>query len=311
MTFSDVALMKWMNTTGNRYLVDKKTGSWAHQSVRELKSLRVHYLELLREMWSELSAWPDVFILTSGKFVSHTQQTVKLNPTPAEFRFEADKEKDEIVIRLTVWLNGVESPVNLCGGFLLEEKGTLYLPPNKEALATLDLFKNGPLRFPLTLKKEVLAKYILPWQGKCPITISEKLNVSEAQLTFTPRIRLSELNESNLMLRAEFEYNTHVVEVDSENKLLLDEGDRLLLVLRDKPAEQQVHEYLRTLHPRFSNQLMNPYYYLPFDDVMKKGWFIGVLRQLQNAGYQVHGLAVLEKIQVQYQSTKVCSRREV
>ena len=220
MAFSDVNLMKWMNTTGNRYIVDKRTGSWAHQSVRELKSLRAHYLDLLRDMWPELSSWPDVFILASGKFVSHTQQTVKLKPTPAEFRFEADKEKDEIVIRLTVWLNGVESAVNLCGGFLLEEKGTLYLPPNKEALATLDTFKNGPLRFPLSLKKEVLTKYILPWQGKCPIIISEKLNVTEAQLALTPRIRLSELNESNLMLRAEFEYNTHVVEVDSETKLL-------------------------------------------------------------------------------------------
>lgn len=295
MNFSDVALMKWMNTTGNRYLVDKKTGSWAHQSVRELKSLRGHYLELLRDMWPELSTWPDVFILTNGKFVSHTQTPVKLNPTPAEFRFDADKEKDEIVIRLTVWLNGVESAVNLCGGFLMEEKGTLYLPPNKEALATLDLYKNGPLRFPLSLKREVLTKYILPWQGKSPITISEKLNVTEAQLTFTPRIRLSELNESNLMLRAEFEYNTHIVEVDNETMLLLDEGDRLLLVLRDKSAEQEVHEYLRSLHPRFANQRMNPYYYLPFDDVMKKGWFIGVLRQLQNAGYQVHGLADLKK----------------
>lgn len=295
MAFSDVAMMRWMNNTGNRYLLDKRTGSWAHQSVRELKSLRGHYLDLITDMWPELSAWPDVFILLNGKFVSHTQQPIKLNPTHAEFKLVADKERDEIVIKLSIWLNGVESNVNLCGGFLLEEKGVLYLPPGKEALAMLELYKNGPLRFPLSIKHKVLAQYILPLQNKLTVSISEKLNVTVASIPFKPRIRLSELNESNLMIRAEFEYNNHIAEVDAETELLLEEGNRTVLVARDKQAEHQVHEYLRTLHPRFAKQLMNPYYYLPFDEVMQKGWFIDILRQLPNAGYQVHGLADLKK----------------
>src|SRR5690606_11070136 len=57
----------------------------------------------------------------------------------------------------------------------------------------------------------------------------------------------------------------------------------------------RLYEYLRTLHASFLKQRNNHYYYLPFADVMKKGWFIAMMRNVQDQGYSIHGLPQLKK----------------
>lgn len=295
LRFSNKEILKWMSATGNRFVMDERSGSWAHASVKELKNLRKRYIELLTALWPQLCCWPDLFILTEGKFSGHTQQIIKLSPEPVQFRIYADSEKGEIVLRLAVVIHGVETKVNLCGSMLIEHNGVLYLLPNTEALVLIDFFKAKPQRFPISLKKEIIKKYLLPWREKFEVIISDKLNIAESNPDMHAHVRLSELNESNLMIRAEFEYGNEVVEYDQETKLLLEEGNRILIVDRKKTEEKELHEYLRTLHPAFANQRMNSYYYLHFDDVMKKGWFIEMMHNVQDKGYAIHGLSDLKK----------------
>jgi SNF2 family DNA or RNA helicase len=293
--FSNTEILKWMTGTGNKFIRDSNTGDWAHFSARELKNLRRHYVELLFKLWPTLCKWPNVYILNAGRFVSHTQQSVSLSEHPIKISFTADRDKDGIVLKLIYVVNGKETNVNVMGGFLLEKDNTLYLPPDVEALAIIDLFKTGPLRFPLSLKKDIIKKYVLPWMEKYPVTISEKLNVQVANPAVQKRVRLSELNESNLMIRAEFLYDGEVVDYDRENKLVIEENDSVKIVERDKEEEKKLHEYLRAYHPSFANQRNNAYYYLPFVDVMKKGWFINMMRKVQEDGYSIHGLSELKK----------------
>lgn len=51
-------------------------------------------------------------------------------------------------------------------------------------------------------------------------------------------------------------------------------------MLRDTAKEKAFFENLRLLHHLFQRQKQNDFFYLPFDDVMKKNWFINTVRQL-------------------------------
>src|SRR5690606_39241924 len=216
-------------------------------------------------------------------------------PQPPEFRFSADVKNNLILLKLTVLLNGKECEPRTRGGFLLEHDGHLYRPSDPSELAILDLFKNGPLSFPLTVKREVVRKYILPWMDRYPVTLGSALKITVSTPSVRSRVRLSELNESNLMVRPEFTYDGAEVDYDDGRWYVREHGDALELIRRDKEEEKALYEYLRTLHPSFAHQRNNLYYYLPFDDVMKRGWFIGMLRKIQDKGLSVHGFDSLRK----------------
>jgi len=296
LAFSDNHLLEWMTRTGNRF-IRNHSGTWSHVSVKELMNLRKHYIELLHKLWPVLHTWPDLFILKAGRFVPSGpgQKPVKLGKDPASFTFTADSDGRFIVLKMKLFLGGEESDLVLRGGFMFEKGDTIYLPPDAAALKIIDLFKNGPLSFPISEKKEVIKRFITPWMEKYEVTLSPRLKVDITTPEPQPRVLLSELNESNLMIRPQFSYNDVVVDYAEEKTHVEATNDAIQIIQRNGPEEKRLYEYLRTLHPAFSNQRNNQYYYLPFADVMKNGWFITMMRNVQNAGYAVAGLPELKK----------------
>ncbi len=294
LEFSDNRILNWMTATGNRF-IRNHSGTWAHLSARELVNLRRHYVDILRKLWPSLTAWPHVFYLKAGRFSNTRQEEIKLSSNPPEFQFVMEQKGQLIVLRLILLLDGVECNLNLVGGCLLENNKTLYLPQDSSLLSLIDLFKNGPLSFPISVKKEVVRKYLLPLIDKYPLTISPKLGIAVSEPEVQPRIRLSELNESNLMIRPEFAYEGIELDYSEENYYVAEADSSIRILKRNKAEEKKLYEYLRTLHPSFTNQRNNQYYYLAFDDVMKRGWFIGMLRKVQEEGLSIHGFENLQK----------------
>jgi non-specific serine/threonine protein kinase len=293
LEFSDNKILEWMTRTGNKF-IRNHSGSWAHASGRELQNLRKHYLSLLKSLWPKLQEWPNCFVLKAGKFNNFTQQHIKLGSEVC-FSFKAERQRELILLKLNVLLDGKNAEVKVRGGFLLDDDNTLYLPPDREALALIDQFRNGTLSFPVSVKKEVISKFLLPWIGKYDVRISPDLNVDIGSPDQKARILLSELNESNLMIRPQFQYGESVVDYSDDTSFVEESGDKIRIVNRNKEQELALYEYLRTLHSSFSNQRNNQYYYLPFDQVMKKGWFITMLRNVQDHGYTIHGWEDLKK----------------
>jgi non-specific serine/threonine protein kinase len=293
LEFSDNKILDWMVKTGNRF-IRNHSGSWAHTGARELANLRRHYRDIMDKLWPLLMPSPHLFILNRGRFNPSQQQSVKLG-TDVKFRFVADANRDFIILKMILTLGGEEAPLNLMGGFLLERNGTLYLPPDPEALALIDLFKNGALTFPLTVKREIIRKYVTPWLEKHDVTITERLKTTVVTPDLQPQVYLSELNESNLMIRPQFDYDGEVVDYSDERYHVVESGETVRIIQRNRAEEQRLYEYLRTLHPSFATQRNNQYYYLPFADVMKRGWFITMMRKVQDQNYGVHGLQDLKK----------------
>ena len=238
LEFSDNHLLRWMTLTGNRF-IRNHSGSWAHVSARELTNLRKHYIEILQKLWPALASWPHVFSLKAGRFSNTSQIPVKLSLNSPQFKFVVDQKGDLITIRLILLLDGNECDVNLRGGCLLENNQTLYLPSNASELAILDLFKNGPLSFPLTVKKEIIRKYILPWMEQYDVKISSKLNILLSDPQAHPRVRLSELNESNLMIRPEFSYENIEIEYNDERWHVEEDKSTIHVLRRNKEEEKK------------------------------------------------------------------------
>lgn len=294
LEFSDDKLLKWMTGTGNRF-IRNHSGTWAHVSARELVNLRKHYVDILRKLWPALTVWPHVFCLKAGRFSNSQQTAVRLSPEPPRLRFSADQKGELITLNLILELDGkVCNAITRCG-FMLEYDGVFYLPSDPSELAILDTFKNGELSFPVSVKKEVVKKYILPWMEKYEVSIHPRLNIAISDPELHPRVRLSELNESNLMIRPEFAYDGIEVDYDEERFHLEETKNGIRMLRRNKDDEKKLYEYLRTLHPSFSAQRNNQYYYLAFQEVMKRGWFITMLRKLQDAGLSIHGFENLRK----------------
>ncbi|MEP6737853.1 MAG: DEAD/DEAH box helicase [Chryseolinea sp.] len=295
LEFSDNNILKWMTGTGNKFIRNTTTGSWTHASARELKNLRKHYRDLLQKLWPRLSTWPNLFILKQGRFNNHTQQAIRLSNHRPEIRLSVELERDTIALKLNLSLDGKPSKLILYRNLLVENEGVLYLPPDTETLQLFESFAMGDMHFPLSMKMDIVKKYVLPWLGKYQVSISDKLNIVLSTSPMQPSVVLSELNESNLMIRGEFSYDSATVEYTPDDNLVIEEDDTIKIVRRDKDAEKNLHEYLRTLHASFSNQRNNSYYYLHFDDVMKKGWFIDMMHKVQEQGYPIHGLSTLKK----------------
>ncbi|HYG03545.1 MAG TPA: DEAD/DEAH box helicase [Chryseosolibacter sp.] len=292
--FSDHHLLEWMTRTGNRF-IRNHSGSWAHVSAKELTNLRKHYRDLLEKLWPNLLKQEQLFILKTGRFNNYEPTRIKLSESKPQFSFSLSAEKGLIVLKMILKVGENEIPANLVGGVLLEHAGTLYLPADTEALSIIDLFKNGPLTFPLSIKKDIIRKYVTPWLDKYDITISPRLKAEIINPTAEPRVLLSELNESNLMVRPQFSYNDIVIDYSDEKHFVAENNDNIQIIRRDKDAEKKLYDWLRALHTSFTNQRNNQYYYLPFADVMKRGWFITMLRKVQEEGYGVYGWEDLKK----------------
>lgn len=294
LEFSDHQLLQWMSRTGNRF-IRNHSGSWAHVSSKELINLRKHYIELLQKIWPTLITWPNLFYLKTGRFSNTQQKHINLSQQPPDFRFTVDLKGELIILRMILLLDNKEAPLNVWSGFLLENGGTLYLPPDQTALSIMDLFKNGPLSFPLSVKKEVVKKFIVPWLKKYEVTIDSNLHIEITSPELMSRVRLSELNESNLMICPEFVYEEVEIDFSDESHHAAETKEGVKIIQRNNVEEKKLYEYLRTLHPSFSSQRNNHYYYLPFADVMKRGWFITMLRKVQEQGYSIHGFDALKK----------------
>jgi SNF2 family DNA or RNA helicase len=292
--FSDHKILEWMTRTGNRF-IRNHSGTWAHLSSRELINLRKHYRNILERLWPSLMNWPDLFILRAGRFNPASPVNVTLAKHSPEFQFRVDRERDIISLKMILLLDGKESDINLLGGCLLEKGGILYLPQDTAALEIIDLFKNGSLTFPITVKREIINKYVTPWLEKYKVTIADSLKVEISSPEFTPRVMLSELNESNLMIKPQFSYDDVIIDYGEERHYVYEKNDNIRIIQRNKFEERDLYEYLRTLHASFAGQRNNLYYYLPFSDVMKKGWFITMMRKISEKGYSIQGLSELKK----------------
>lgn len=144
-------------------------------------------------------------------------------------------------------------------------------------------------------KRMTKKKSKLPKQKNPPVKKVPQIQFEKRKAEAVPHVFVSEYLTSFLMLRPKFIYEENEVDYDDGHEIYIQNKEGNFHIERNKEAEKQFHGMLRDLHPAFSKQLFNPFYYLPFSEVMKGNWFLKTIRRLQEENITVKGMENLKK----------------
>ena len=296
MEFTDEKLVDWLARNGSAYLKNY-ANPWLQMTDKERLKLRLYYLELLQRFWPLLCAEPLIYQLNEGTFSNANVKPVKLGGAPFTLAFKAVADERFITIKMNFKI-GDDDVINhgglLKSKIILDVENTLYLPQNADDILLMEKFEGGILKFPLVDRLDVIINVLLPLQSKYEVTVSEALRFEISEPEPQPHLLVSEFDDKFLMLKPRFQYDDTLIEYDDSREHIQQTDGRLQIIKRNKPSEKQLYEYLRTLHPKFSSQRNNLYYFLPFAEVVRDGWFLKMIQMVQDAGYPVFGLQDLK-----------------
>lgn len=274
--------------------------AWQQQmDDKAVETLRRYYHEKLKELWPFLLQQEHIYMLKQEmNFSAKNIQKLKIGAAHPVISFKVIKEKKFITVQLVFSVDGESFSVMASPGvsyLFIISNDTYYLLEKFEHVQLMQQFPYGILKFPIAHQFDVLRKIVLPLQQQYDVDIDEKLQFESHKAEAQPQVMVSEYMNQYLMLRPQFVYDGHVADYDDEPDLLVQKENGIHLIERDKETEKNFFERLRNLHPAFGKQLQNPFYYLPFADVMKDNWFLHAIRQLQEESVTVKGMQDLKK----------------
>lgn len=226
-------------------------------------------------------------------------------------RFKVGKSSEPGVLELkTVYaLNDVaflESEVKREGVFL--QKEDFYYILSYSDYLTLEKLGN---------KREVIQKYqpevflekiVKPLEEKYDVDKGEVFDIYEIKTQPESVVLLSEISGSFLMITPKWIYDGIEIEGNYEEEYSTSIDGQLYKVFRDKSAESQFLDYLKSQHPSFRRQ-MNGYFYLSFSDAKKSRWFLKTYHQWIEDNVEVHGMDMLQHFR--YSPNEVATQMQV
>jgi superfamily II DNA or RNA helicase len=106
------------------------------------------------------------------------------------------------------------------------------------------------------------------------------------------QVMVNELNDTFLMLTPQWLYEGFLLEGSfKENSEILRNGESYS-IQRDRVAEEELLNLLKSLHPAFEKQ-SGGYFYVSFEDARKKNWFLNAYHKLLEAGIRITGMDLL------------------
>lgn len=204
-----------------------------------------------------------------------------------------------------------------CRFFYISRQRQIALADSAMDDVWFKLMPAGLKRIPIQQKDTVIRELIPALQERLqqPLEVPDELLMKKVSFSPVPRLLVKEYMERYLMLLPQVDYNGLVLDVNRHEPELWvkdseewsGQGQHLttsgqVVLVRDRAAETAFYERLRPLHPTFARQLQNDFYYLPFEQVMERNWFINTLRLLAEENIPVFGIAELKKFK--YSSLK-------
>jgi len=264
-----------------------------------VETLREYYHNKLKELKPFLLQQENLYLLPVDRtFSAKNILPFKLGATYPSLHFKVTSDEKFITVQLIFTIEGesfsVMAPPEISYLFIIHND-KYYLLENYAHIKLLQQFEYGFLKFPVAHKFDILRKVVLPLQQQYTVDIDLNLQFESHKTEAVPQVMVSEYMNQYLMLTPQFVYENQTVDYDNEPDIAIKNDNGIYLIERDKDAEKKFYERLRYLHPSFAKQLQNPFYYLPFADVMKGNWFLHAIRQLQEENITVKGMQDLKK----------------
>jgi superfamily II DNA or RNA helicase len=299
LRITDESIKEYLEKSGHGY-VGNYPNAWNNVTTLMLGEVNKYYLAQLQKIWPYLCERSDIYELKEGSFGTKNIQPLKLSADPVSLGFSLQEDVRFITVQRQFLKDQkvIEAKnIQLHTPGILVIDGVLHLPANLDDLGIFKQFQEGFIKIPVASKLSVITNLIPSLQKKYHVNLSSSLQIKTIEVAPKPQVLLQEYNTQYLMLKPQFVYEDVTVNYESDPQDILQtlpDGSWQLL-LRNHIKEKAFFDDLRSLHQLFPGQARNDFYFLPFEDVMKKNWFLHTIHQLQDNDIPVLGLQELKK----------------
>jgi SNF2-related domain/Helicase conserved C-terminal domain len=300
-------LRKTQEQEVNKYLNRNSpfSGMWEniiHTDGEELpddtKALIIEYLHpRYRKLFSELHENPFIFFLNGHKpFKTVNLQSVNLSPDPVSPSFRVSVNKNNIEIKAYTKITGqlIELTQNKCNSHvILFLNNCLYLWNKPEDIAVVSKFSEGKLVISKSDWPEQLRSFIIPLQKEYHVEFENEL-IREIKSGDPERKILLQEKGDYLLFQPVFSYKGFETTSIGKDQLVVPDGDKVLLIQRNKEKEAAFMTQLQSLHSQFIQPQGSSGLALKGNDVLKNNWFFLFMDAMQEMKVTVHGFDALK-----------------
>ena len=265
----------------------------------ETKNLMVEYLHpKLKKLFLELGSNPFVFYLNGHKvFKTINLLPVGLSGDVISPQFSVSAEKDGYEVSCFVKINGqpVDIARNECRSPLLFfYNNNLYLWNKPEDIALIEKFAGGQGRMiPKAEWPAQLRSFVLPLTMDYPVDFGSGL-VREIREGDPEKKLLLQEKGDYLVFQPIFSYKGFETRPGGKDEIVVPDGDKVLIVHRNKEAELQFFRKLESLHSAFIHPEGSYSLALKGADVLKNNWFFLFVDAMEEMKVPVYGFDALK-----------------
>ena len=292
---TDKSIEQRIQATNERYYY------YDNHDPKVVNQVQSFYFDFFYHHLNYLSTFPYLYKLDAGaNFGATTLKPVTVSRVGFSLAFKVELEEKMVSLQAFIVLGKKKIRLkssSLGGGFIAEQNDVLYFPKNKEDISVCNTFKDGAIKIHKDGISNFLTQIVIPLSNKYPVEFPEGFETELYETIDEKAIYLHELSEKFLLIQPAFKYGNTVLEYDvkaSELHTSL-EQNTITRINRKKTQEDEFIKWMKTLHPDFSRQFTNPYFYVSFTQAMKDRWFIDFCHTLREAGVSVYGINELKK----------------
>ncbi len=264
----------------------------------ETKALIAEFLHpKLKKLFEEQSANNFVFYLPAAKaFKTENMVEIELSDhfVAPVFKVLAKNNHFEIACTVKVQGEGIPFTDKQCGTslvFLYDHVMYLWQKP-EDILQAEKFLKDGNIRISKENWPDKLQKVILPLTKEYQVEFDKSL-VKEIK-SGEPEVKL-QLQEKGdyLVFQPIFTYKGFETKATDRENIIIPEGDKILIVKRNKTAEENFIKKLEGLHTLFVRPNDNNSLVLKGADVLRNNWFFLFIDAMKEMKVPVYGFEAL------------------
>ncbi len=264
----------------------------------ETKSLIAEYLHpKLKKIFEEEAQNNFIFNLPAPKkFITSNLKDIELSDqfmTPV-FKVLADGGKLELVCMVKVGNKTIPFHKNECNSMLVFlNDDVLYTWNKTEDIIQAEKFlQQGNVKLTKADWSKTMQEIILPLTREYQVDFDKSL-IKEIK-GGAPEIKLQLIEKGDyLLFQPIFGYNGFDTKPSDRNTITLPDGDKILVIHRNKNAEEKFIQELEGLHSMFVRQLDNQALVLRGVDVLRNNWFFLFVDAMKEKKIPVFGFELL------------------
>ena len=228
---------------------------------------------------------------------------LQLAPAPVRLSLLLKEEADLLVLSLFVEVEGAVLPSEKIKtvAYWLVQRGEVYHKIGSLADANLIHYfeEHGTVKVKGENFSGFFQSLVVPLANRYRLELAVNREVREIPLVPQPKLYVKEVDRF-LLLQPVFAYQyegeDRELAADGATQFVIERAEAILLLQRDAAQEEETLAFLRQLHPDFEQQRGKPHFYLPFEEVMRNGWFFTVFDQIREKQIPVFGFNTLSHL---------------